>query len=178
MDKPKTMREMQFELRTRRFVERICAGDSETEAYLVSHKKAKRLDERALAQAASRFSNQPQVKAALRQAIRSLPVENILNAAEHAKTLVYRAKTAFDEKNYTASSAYDRIIAQANGMVRENQVINNTWKIADADLLKQMAGDDPIKQAAVRTLLGSDSFNKPPESDKTGPDRPDQTTKH
>lgn len=156
-----------------RFVDRLIAGDTQVEAYIAVNPRQKNLPSKSISDMASRWANSARVKSAYKQALASIPVEKLLNPAEHAKRLLDRGQKAFDEKNYTASAAYDRIIASANGMAKDSSVTVN-WNMSDTDLARRLAGDDPEKLAAAASLLGKSSF----ESDTKGPDRSDNETKH
>ena len=174
----KSARQLTFEMRIHRFVERILAGDSQVDAYRNCHRKSKKLTEKNITGIASVFANRPAVKSALKAAIDQLPLEKIVTQTAHLKRMVELQELSVEKANYTAASAFGRIVGQGIGLLRDTQVINNTWKMGESDLLQRMAGDDPAKQAAAKVLLGSDSFAKPPKCDTLGPDRPDNATKH
>src|SRR5262245_40401444 len=127
-DMKKSARQLAYELKVAQYVARVVAGDNAKDAYLATHRKAKRLDPAALDKAVSKFSNAPAVKSALRKAIASLPSENILTSSEWGKMVLDLTNLSVTKENLTAAAAFTRQLGQYTGAIKEQQTVVNTWK--------------------------------------------------
>ena len=157
-----------------RFVQRVMDGDNQMQAFRAVTPRARKLSDKAVIEMASRYANRPEVKAMLKAALASVRPENLVSPSEHLKLLISRAELSIGKDNMTAAAAYDRMVGQGIGLLKDTQVVVNEYKTDDEALLRALAGDDPHKLAAARVLLGESGF----KSDTIGPDRPGLGTKH
>ena len=169
-----TMRHSRLQIRIERFCAAMLTGMEQNEAYKLICPRARKMTENKLSQTASKFANRPEVVSRMDSILASTPAEKIMPQGKWGKRMVEVFEMSVKSDNLTAAAAFGRLVGQYNGAIKDTQVTVNQWKSADDDLLRQLAGDDPAKLAAVQVLLGKSSF----ESDTKGPDRAESETKH
>lgn len=169
----KTIRQSRLAKRIERFVDALANGSTQYEAIKLITPNWRKMTRQQLDSRAYQFSSRPEVRDRYRSVLASTPPEKIMNQAEWGKRMTEVLEISVEKENYTAFAAIGRLIGQYNGAIKDMQInVNNVQQ--DKDLIRQLAGDDPAKQAAAAVLLGKSSF----ESDTIGPERTETETKH
>ena len=69
-------------------------------------------------------------------------------------------RSAQARKNDTALASFMRLRGQALGILKDRVVLSAEHVLPDADLVKQIAGDDKGKAAVLLEVLGADTFGE------------------
>ncbi|MEE8099312.1 MAG: hypothetical protein V3T13_05205 [Hyphomicrobium sp.] len=95
------------------------------------------------------------VRGRVRELLRLAKVQDIESAGESYAKMLEDMEAARADQNHNAVMGYTRIKMQAHGMLKDNVSMTMESSLSDEDLIQRMAGDDPVKLAALRTILGA-----------------------
>ncbi len=87
--------------------------------------------------------------------LKAARIEDIDSVGQAFDDLLRLLVKAEDEGNLTAAANLMRQRLQAHGILRDRVAFTLEEQTSDADLLERLAGDDPVKLAALQTILGA-----------------------
>ncbi len=104
---------------------------------------------------ASKVFSRPNVSQRVSDLLRAARIEDIDSVGQAFDDLLRLLAKAETEGNLTAAANLMRQRLQAHGILRDRVAFTLEETTSDADLLKQLAGDDPAKLAALQQILGA-----------------------
>ena len=110
---------------------------------------------------ASRLFARGKVQARIQTLLDAARVQDLLSAGAWLDQLKTDVATARAAGNHNAVMNGTRLLGQALGVLKDNVNVTVEQKADDDYLLSSLAGDDPVKLAALRELLGAaDAFGE------------------
>ena len=101
------------------------------------------------------------VEARVRELLRASKVQDLVSAGEWGDMLLDKIAKAEADGNHNAVMQGLRLLGQGIGTLKDNVALSIEQRVDDATLLERLAGDDPAKLAALRTILGAaDTFDE------------------
>ncbi len=128
----------------------LTQADAYRQAFGVKRAKQKSVIERA-----SRVFAKDNMKSRVRELLKAARVEDIDSVGQAFDDLLRLLAKAETDGNWTAAANLMRQRLQAHGILRDRVAFTLEQQASDDDLIKSLAGDDPAKLAALRTILGA-----------------------
>ncbi len=133
----------------------LCAqGLSQSEAYRQATGTIRAKPETVHKRASDMFKR-PHVRGRVKELLRLAKVADIISVGEWGQMVLEGVEKARAGDNMTAFFNGTRQLGQAVGALKDNIALTVEQRTSDADLIDQLAGDDPAKLAALRTILGA-----------------------
>lgn len=109
---------------------------------------------------AHRLRKRPAIEARLRALLDAAKIEDLYSAGRWQADLLRFIEKAEAENNLTAAAQFMRMAGQALGVLKDRVVLSAESVMPDADLIKQIAGDDTHKAAMLQAVIGRPTFGK------------------
>ncbi len=141
-----------------RFVGLLARGHSGRQAAKLAYPDAN-LSDSAYDDKASKLRKLPAVQTRLRSLLDAAKIEDIYTAGRWVADVLEDIAIARARNNLTAVASSRRMLGQALGVLKDHVVLSAEQTTSDADLVKQLAGDDEQKAATLTAVLGKASFS-------------------
>ena len=137
----------------------LVQGLNQTEAYRRAFNVG-RQTQKTSTEKASRLSAMGNVQARVRDLLQASKVQDIISVGEWGQMVLEGVEKARTDGNMTAFFNGTRQLGQAVGALKDNVALTVEQRTDDKALLDQLAGGDPVKLAALQTVLGAkDTFD-------------------
>lgn len=135
---------------------RACLRMNQSDAYRAahSHERVSRMSKEVINVRASKMAANPKVAARVRGLVDEAKIQDLETVGHAFQELVSDLAMARGLKNMTAVAALQRIKLQVLGMLKETVLLNMEQTINDEELVKRVAGKNPILASALRASLG------------------------
>ncbi len=135
-------------------------GMSQSDAYRKGFNKP-RASAKTINEKACRLFARAAVQARVRELLRASKVQDLVSAGEWGDMLLAKIAKAEADGNHNAVMQGLRLLGQGIGTLKDNVALTVEQRSDDDTLLERLAGDDPAKLAALRTILGAaDTFDE------------------
>ncbi len=128
----------------------LSQSDAYRRAFNKPQAKPKTINEKAC-----RLFARPATQARVIELLRAAKVQDIVSVGKWGQMVLDGVEKAWKDKNMTAYFNGTRQLGQAVGALKDNVALTIEQRASDDDLIKSLAGDDPVKLAALRTILGA-----------------------
>jgi hypothetical protein len=110
---------------------------------------------------ASDLFKRPQVQGRVRDLLKAARIQDIETVGETYVKMLDDMEAARADGNHNAVMGFTRMKMQAQGALRDRVALTIEERTSDVDLVQQLSGGDPEKEAALRVLLGApDTFSE------------------
>ena len=155
----KTAYRIARERKADKFNRLVLEGTTQTEAwYQVNRGKRSVPYEQATSQAA-KYANDPYVKGRLQAYLKDAKIQDMDSAGRAHADILRLMDLSVGEKNLTAAASFARIRSQHLQILHESVQFTQS-AMPDDEIVKRLAGDDPVLQANVRRMLGRAGFDQ------------------
>ena len=155
----KTANMVRKERKADKFNQLVLSGFSQTEAwYQVNRAKRTVPYEQATVQA-SQYALSSFVKLRLQAYLRDAKVEDLVTKGQLMAGLMADIDLCRSKDNMTALMSGRRLAMQATEMLKDSLMVSQSG-LPDDEIVKRLAGDDPVLQANVRRMLGKAAFDQ------------------
>ena len=97
----------------------------------------------------------------MRDLLKAARIQDIETVGETYVKMLDDMESARADGNHNAVMGFTRMKMQAQGALRDRVALTIEERTSDVDLVQQLSGGDPEKEAALRVLLGApDSFGE------------------
>jgi hypothetical protein len=158
------------------FVDCIAHGMSAKDAYRIAYNTD--ADDNAVRADAAKLKRNPAVALTLREILRTSRLQDMDSVGELIADTKEDRLAAKENGAHAAVAAFDRMRGNWLGVEKTTIHLDPVQLLSDEELIRRLAGDDPKRIEAARTLLGApDHFPEPDEADfeeasPSGPDQP------
>ncbi len=128
----------------------LSQSDAYRRAFNKPQAKPKTINEKAC-----RLFARPATQARVSELLRAAKVQDIISVGEWGQMVLEGVEKARAGDNMTAFFNGTRQLGQAVGALKDNIALTVEQRTSDADLIDQLAGDDPATAAALRQVLGA-----------------------
>ncbi len=135
------------------FVEGIARGMLAKDAYRLAYDTE--ADDNAVRADASKLKRNPAVSLALQEVLRSRRLQDIDNVGRVISDTLEDQEAARQRGADAAVAAFARMRGNWQGIERQGIVFAAESLLSDRELIDRLAGDDPERIAAAKTLLGA-----------------------
>ena len=104
---------------------------------------------------ASKLFSRSEVQARVCELLKAARVQDIESVGEAFATMLGDMESARADGNHNAVAQYTRIKMQAHGALKDNVSMTIEQRATDEQLIKAVAGDDPVLEAALWKQLGA-----------------------
>ncbi len=104
---------------------------------------------------ACRLFAKPATQARVRELLKAQKLQDMVSIGEWGDMTLDKIMKAEEAGNWNAVMQGIRLLGQGLGALKDSVALTVEQRTDDADLLKQLAGDDPAKLAALQTILGA-----------------------
>ena len=111
-------------------------------------------DDNAVRADAAKLRRNPAVALALREVLRGRRLQDMDSVGELIADTRSDQDAAWRDKAHAAVAAFARMRGNWLGIERQSFVFSAESLLSDEELIERLAGDDPERIAAARTLLG------------------------
>ena len=133
----------------------LSQSDAYRRAFNKPQAKPKTINEKAC-----RLFARPATQARVSELLRAAKVQDIISVGEWGQMVLEGVEKSRADGNMTAFFNGTRQLGQAVGALKDNVALTVEQRTDDKALLDQLAGGDPVKSAALQTVLGArDSFD-------------------
>jgi hypothetical protein len=147
-----------------KFVEGIARGLSAKDAYRSAYDT--NADDNAVRADAAKLKRNPAVALALRELLRSRRLQDLDSVGELIADTKEDRLAAKEGGAHAAVAAFDRMRGNWLGVEKTTILIDPIQSLSDEELIHRLAGGDPVRIAAARTLLGpSEGFPEAVEAE-------------
>ena len=108
-----------------------------------------------LTEKASRLFATPQMIARVNELVDASKLQDICSVGRWGRMVIDGIEKAWNDGNMTAYFNGTRQLGQAVGALQGDVSLTVEARASDDDLIKTMAGDDAVKAAALRKMLGA-----------------------
>ena len=130
-------------------------SDAYRRAFSKPQAKPKTINEKAC-----RLFARPATQARVSELLRAAKVADIISVGEWGQMVLEGVEKARVDGNMTAFFNGTRQLGQAVGALKDNVALTVEQRTDDATLIDQLAAGDPVKLAALQTVLGAkDTFD-------------------
>jgi len=136
-----------------RFVECIAHGLSAKDAYRMAYDTE--AEDNAVRADAAKLKQNPAVALALRELLRSRRLQDMDSVGELIADTKEDRLAAKESGAHAAVAAFDRMRGNWLGVEKTVIQLDPVQLLSDEELIQRVAGNDPVRIAAARTLLGA-----------------------
>ena len=155
----KTANMVRKERKADKFNQLVLSGFTQTDAwYQVNRAKRTVPYEQATVQA-SQYALSSFVKLRLQAYLRDAKVEDLVTKGQLMAGLMADIDLCRSKDNMTALMSGRRLAMQATEMLKDSLMVSQSG-LPDDEIVKRLAGDDPVLQANVRRMLGRAAFDQ------------------
>ena len=159
----KTAYRVARERKADKFNRMVLEGMTQVEAWRQVNRGGTRVPYEQATSQAAKYANDPYVKGRLQAYLRDAKVEDLVTKGQLMAGLMADIDLCRSKDNMTALMSGRRLAMQATEMLRDSLTVSQSG-LPDDEIVKRLAGDDPVLQANVRRMLGRAGFDQP-ESD-------------
>jgi hypothetical protein len=135
------------------FVGGIAHGMSAKDAYRIAYDTD--AEDTAVRADAAKLKRNPAVALALRELLRSRRLQDLDSIGELISDTKEDRLAAKESGAHAAVAAFDRMRGNWLGIERQTLILRPESLMSDEELIERLAGGDPIRREAARTLLGA-----------------------
>ncbi len=145
-----------------KFVEGIGRGMLAKDAYRMAYDTE--ADDKAASAEAAKLKRHPGIAIALRELLRTKRVQDVDSVGQVITDTLDDQQAAREAGAYASVAAFARMRGNWQGIERQGIVFAAESLLTDRELIDRLAGDDPERIAAAKTLLGvAEGFPEPGE---------------
>ena len=135
-----------------KFVEAIARGMLAKDAYRTAYETE--ADDRAVSAEAAKLKRHPSIAMALQELLRSRRLQDMDSVGRVIGDTLEDQEAARQAGAYASVVAANRLRGNWQGLERQSIVFAAESLLSDDELVQRLAGDDPARIVAARTLLG------------------------
>ena len=140
------------------FAKLIAGGSNQRQAAKLAF-NALNLSDSSYDEKASKLLNSQAIRTRLKSLVSEQKIEDVYSPGEWIRDLLAMIVDARARKNDTACASLMRLAGQALGILKDRVVVSAESVMPDADLIKQIVGDDKQKAAVLQAIIGRGSFD-------------------
>ncbi len=140
------------------FAKLIAGGSNQRQAAKLAF-NALNLSDSSYDEKASKLLNSQAIRTRLKSLVSEQKIEDVYSPGEWIRDVLADIERAIAKGNETAVVSARRLLGQALGILKDRVVVSAESVMPDADLIKQVAGDDKQKAAILQSILGRPTFD-------------------